>query len=56
MAIRQARTENKIEPSRKIKAVIYAGQNYKLIKIIGEPQDDEHIAWIARVLDIKIGD
>ena len=32
MAIRQARTENKIEPSRKIKAVIYTGQNYKLIK------------------------
>ena len=32
IAIRQARAENKVEPSRKIKAVIYASENYKLIK------------------------
>ncbi|MEA3398615.1 MAG: class I tRNA ligase family protein [Patescibacteria group bacterium] len=31
-AIRNARAENKVEPARKIKAVIYAGKNYELIK------------------------
>ncbi|MDP3042865.1 MAG: valine--tRNA ligase [bacterium] len=32
IAIRNARAENKIEPARKIKAVIYGGKNAKLIK------------------------
>ncbi|MBU4347650.1 valine--tRNA ligase [Patescibacteria group bacterium] len=32
IAIRNARAENKIEPGRKIKAVIYGGKNAKLIK------------------------
>ena len=31
-AIRNARAENKIEPSRKIEAVIYAGENTEIIK------------------------
>jgi len=31
-AIRNARAENKVEPSKKIEAVIYAGKNIKLIK------------------------
>jgi len=36
MAIRNARAENKVEPGKKIKAVIYAGDNKELI----ESQDD----------------
>lgn len=32
MAIRNARSENKVEPSRKIQAIIYAGKNYEIIK------------------------
>ena len=31
-AIRNARSENKVEPARKVKAVIYAGKNKKLIE------------------------
>ncbi|MEA3450230.1 MAG: valine--tRNA ligase [Patescibacteria group bacterium] len=32
IAIRNARAENKVEPSRKVKAIIYAGDNIGLIK------------------------
>jgi valyl-tRNA synthetase len=32
IAIRNARSENKVEPARRIKAVIYAGKNIDLIK------------------------
>jgi len=32
IAIRNARSENKIEPARKVKAVIYAGANQKLVE------------------------
>ncbi len=35
VAVRNARAENKVEPSRKIKAVIYAGEDYELIKAAG---------------------
>ena len=47
--IRNARTENKIEPAKKIKAVIYTGKNLKLIE-----ENLEIIKFLARLSEAEL--
>lgn len=47
--IRNARAENKIEPAKKIKAIIYAGKNLKLIK-----ENLQIIKSLARLSEIEL--